>query len=120
MPTARDDSQRTVAQCRGMDAMLGRSRSCRWFWIIVGSHGHDGRLGEVVLWRRRLGLPFQARGTPGIRAGFAAEKKRPREVTERERVADAENRRARAREHVERLEFRRIDMIAPRHPEIAE
>ena len=65
-------------------------------------------------------LPFQARSRAMGSACGASAFERPEKINQRQQIADAENGRARRREHIENLELRRIGVIAPRHSEIAQ
>src|SRR5688500_6563372 len=86
--------------------------------VLVRALGDDRRHGEVLSGRRRRDFPFESPGPPWVRGRLLTGEQRMGEVDERQGVADREDRGACRREHVEHLEFRRIRMVAPRHPEV--
>ncbi len=88
--------------------------------IGVGSFGHDDGLVEVVHRRRRAGLPLQARRAPRIGAGVRRIPQREQQVGQRQHVADRQDRCAGRRHHVQDLILRRILVITPRHPQVAQ
>src|ERR1051325_2102890 len=109
--------------------MLGRTRWAsaialpRRLWpahVIVRVVRGDGRRREVVLGRRRRCRPLERGAPPRVGAGALAVLEGPEQIAEWQRVADGEDRRARAREHVQHVELRRIHRVAARHAEIAE
>ena len=87
---------------------------------VLGRAADGGRLGEVVLGRRRRHGPFQAGDVPGVRPGGGASPKRPEEVGEGQHVGDAEDAGAAGGEDVQDLELGRVDVVAPGHAEVAE
>src|ERR1051325_9849206 len=56
--------------------------------ILIRRFGNDGGFQEIVLGRRRGGLPFEAGGFPGIGRGFPAVLQRPDEINQRQQIAD--------------------------------
>src|SRR5207244_10398987 len=64
--------------------------------------------------------PFESLRTPWIGTRRGAMAQRPEQVAQWQEIADRKNRRARRRQDVQDLEFRRVFVIAPRHAEIAE
>src|SRR5437868_4256609 len=88
--------------------------------VVVGFPGHDGSLVEVERGGWRTGHPLQARRTPGILVRQFAVAHRPQEINHGQQVTNRENGRARGREHIQYLEFRRVLPVTARHSEIAE
>src|SRR6185369_9908419 len=75
---------------------------------FISVPGHDWRDFKIFSWRRRLRAPLESRQMPRIRLRVFAVAHRPDEVNRRYQHAEAENRRARGREHVEDLKLRRV------------
>ena len=88
--------------------------------VIVRLPVDHGRSVKVFRGRRRIGFPLETRGGPGVRAGNPAVTHRPNQVEHRQQVAYCQNGSAGGGQHVEDLKLRRIVMITPRHPEVAE
>src|SRR6202035_230838 len=88
--------------------------------VVVGSAGDDRGDVEVVGWRRRVGVPLEADRAPGVGRAQLPVAHRPDEVGSREEVAEAEDRGAGGRQHVEDLELRRVGPVAPRHAEVSQ
>src|SRR4051812_7905429 len=90
-------------------------------WIVgIRTADYFGLPFEVVLGRRRIGLPFEARRRPGVACRFFPAEQRPPEVCERHQVAERKHHGAGGREYVQQLELRRVLVIAARHAEPAE
>src|SRR5260370_18049642 len=87
--------------------------------IIVWLPGHFRSYMEILGRRRRIRRPLEAGGWPGVLPSNLAVAHGPGEISHREQIAQRENRCARRGQHVEHLKFRRIGVIAARHPGIA-
>src|SRR3954470_7335803 len=92
----------------------------RWGLVFVRSPRDDWRLGKIPCRWRRRGRPLQASSAPRIVARDAAIAERPYQVRHRNQVADAEDRGACRRKHVQRLELRRVCVVPARHTQVAE
>src|SRR5208282_1233761 len=88
--------------------------------VVIGFPGDHRRLVKIKGGRRRRGLPLQASGVPGIRAGDLAVAQRPDEVDHRQQIAGGEYAGSGRGENVQRLEFRRILPVAAGHADVAE
>src|SRR6516164_6571066 len=86
--------------------------------VFVGVFANDGDLLEIFSWRWRRDGPLQAFGLPGVGARHRSIAHRPDQINERYHVADAEDRSAGRRHHIEHLELRWIDSVAPGHAKI--
>src|SRR5208283_3568996 len=80
---------------------------------------HRGNL-KILGGRRRRSFPFEAGRRPRIITRDLAEERSPGQIDHRHQIADGENRGARGGHHVVHLKFRRVDVIAARHAQIAE
>src|ERR1700733_10513215 len=122
--------RRPASRCCSMSSNW---RATAWGWVpcassdaagslavVVGVFGYDRNLLKIFGQGRRLNGPFKTLGAPGIRSRGRAVTHRPDQIDQRDHVADAQNRGAGGRHHVEHLKFLRVDRIAARHPQIAE
>src|SRR5208283_3026405 len=87
---------------------------------VIRFPGDYGRNREILRGWRRWSFPFQTGGGPGIVARDLAKKGGPSEINHGHEITDSENGGAGSGHHVVNLKFRRIDVIAARHAQIAE
>src|SRR5947209_18095515 len=88
-------------------------------FVIVGFLGDDRRLVEVVRRRRRRGLPLEAGGAIRVISGDRSIFQRPHQIKHWKQQTHCEHRRSRRGEHVQHLELRRINMVAPGHAHVS-
>src|SRR5579863_9313609 len=85
--------------------------------IVVAFVIHDGDRGKILRKGRRLSLPLESSGLPGIVASNFAVAQRPGEVKDGQEVAHAEDGCTGSGENVEHLELGWVGGVAPRHAE---
>src|SRR6266851_1221906 len=88
--------------------------------VGVRFFGHDRHLRKILCWGRRRCLPLEPRGAPRVCFGHRPIPHRPDKINQRNQVSDSQYGSAGGGHHIQHLELRRIEGVAPGHAEISE
>src|SRR5579875_723781 len=89
-------------------------------FVVVSFMIHDRNFREVLRERRRLRLPLEAGGLPGIVPGDFPVLKRPGQVENGQQIPHAQHRGPGRRKDVQHLKLRRVGGVTARHAESAQ